>query len=351
MSAKDVNELFDLDANAERREFGRNYPPRRDWLAKQIPEPVLEPALPIVDTHYHLLDVPGYRYQAEDAVADVSTGHRIEAMVYAEAQTAYRQDGPQSLRPVGETEFVLRTSAVDPRLAAGIVGYADMMLGARVEEVLAAHLEAGGRHFKGIRYSTALDNDPFIRVHHRTEAGTTQQPMFNEAMRVVEKMGLSFDAYVFFHQLPEIESLARAHPGLNLVLGHCGGVLGYGPWAGRREEVSEQWRANLSKVAKCPNVSIKLGGILGRLAAYDYLNTPRPEPSLALAAALRPYILHCIEAFGPERCMFESNFPIDTFASGYSVLWNTYKRIAAELSPAEKLAAFSGTARRVYRLD
>ena len=182
----------------ERREFGRIYLTRHDWLALQAPEPVLEPELPIVDAHYHLLDVPGFRYLADDLLADISTGHRIEAMVYAEVQTAYRKDGPEALRPVGETEFARQASAIDKRLAAGIVGYADLMLGSRVEEVLAAHIEAGGGRFKGIRYSTALDPDPSIRVHHRTTPGVMRQPAFHDGLRAVQKMGLSFDAFVFF---------------------------------------------------------------------------------------------------------------------------------------------------------
>jgi predicted TIM-barrel fold metal-dependent hydrolase len=351
MSGATFDAMFGGTAGAEHREFGRIYPPRHDWLARQAPEPVLEPELPIVDAHYHLLDVPGYRYLADELRADIATGHRIEALVYAEVQTGYRQDGPESLRPVGETEFVLRHTAAEPRLAAGIVGYADLTLGSRVQEVLAAHIDAGGGRFKGIRYSTALDPHPDIRVHHRSAPGVMREPAFHDGIRAVQKMGLSFDAFVFFHQLPEVEALARAHPGLNLVLQHCGGLLGYGPWAGRRDEVFALWRSNVSAVAKCPNVSIKLGGMLGRLAAYDYVNADRPEPSERLAEALRPYILHCIDAFGPARCMFESNYPVDNLVTGYAALWNTYKRITADLSPHEKRDAYGGTARRVYRLD
>jgi L-fuconolactonase len=338
------------DSIAQRREFGRAYPPQNDWLARQEPEPILEPAIPIVDTQYHIMDRAGFRYLAADVVRDISTGHRIEAMVFTECHFAYRSSGPEALRPVGETEGVMLVSAADSRLGTGIVGYADLMLGAAVEEVLVAHVEAGAGRFKGIRYGTALDPSPSIEVHHRTSPGVMGHSAFSEGVNVLEKMGLSFDALVFFHQLGEVVALAQDHPGLNIVLGHCGGLLGYGPWAGRSEEVFRQWRANLLGVARCPNVSIKLGGILMRLAAYDYLNIERPESSQALADCLRRYIMTCIELFGPDRCMFESNYPVDSAATGYLVLWNTFKRITADLSAAEKLSAYSSTARRVYRL-
>lgn len=351
MTGDTFDEMFAGTVPVERREFGRIYPPRRDWLARQVTEPILEPELPIIDAHFHMFDRPGFRYTADELLADLASGHRIEATVHAEVQSGYRQHGPEALRPVGETEFVLGARNADERIATGIVGYADLMLGAQVEDVLLAHLEAGGGRFKGIRYSTALDPDPAIRVHHRTSAVAMRLQPFHDGIRVVQRLGLSFDAFVFFHQLPDVEALARSHPGLNLVLQHCGGLLGYAQWAGRRDEVFDIWRTNLAAVARCPNVSIKLGGLLGRLAAYDYMNTERPEPSEALAKVLRPYVLHCIELFGPERCMFESNYPVDAAVTGYAALWNTYKRITAELSPAEKLAAYGGTARRVYRLN
>jgi predicted TIM-barrel fold metal-dependent hydrolase len=343
-------DLFALEPGS-RREFGRFYPPRPEWLAKQAVEPVLEPELEIVDAHFHLVDLPGLQYLQPEFSADLDTGHRVVATVHAEAIAAYRTEGPELLRPVGETEFLVRQAAGDGRIASGIVGYADLMCGTAVEEVLHAHVAAGQGRFKGIRYALNKDPSPEIRVHHRTPDDIFEQPAFHAGLDVLEQMGLTFDAWAFYHQLPAVTRLAKDHPGLSIVMEHCGGLLGYGPYAGRRDEVFATWRASMAQLARCPNVTLKLGGTLGRLAAYDYLNVERPEPSEALARCLRPYILACIELFGPDRCMFESNYPVDAVVTGYRVLWNTFKRLTADFTRAEKEEMYAGTARRVYRLD
>jgi predicted TIM-barrel fold metal-dependent hydrolase len=343
------NDLYALEEGA-RREFGRFYPPRADWLAREVAEPVLEPELPIVDTHFHLVDVPGIRYMHSEFVADLDAGHRIVGSVYAEAQTGYRADGPELLRPVGETEVIAREGEADARIANGIVGYADLLAGARVEQTLAAHVHAGKGRFRGIRFSLSKDSHSEIRVHHPTPDDVFESLALHAGLDVLQRMGLSFDAWAFFHQLPSITRLAKRHPDLIIVAEHCGGLLGYGPYAGKAEEIFSTWRRNLAQLADCPNVSIKIGGILGRLAAYDYLNVERPEPSAALAAVLRRYVLTCIELFGPRRCMFESNYPVDAMAASYRLLWNTYKRITSDFSADEKTALYSGTARKVYRL-
>lgn len=333
------------------REFGRIYPPRREWLARQAPETALESALPIIDTHFHFLDLPGFRYMAADWAAEqAACGHNIVGSVYAEAQTGYRTQGPDALKPVGEVELVMRETAGRAAMALGIVGHADLMLGDAVEATLAAQVEAGKGRFKGIRYALATDPDPAIAVHHRPPADWFTNAKLHAGLEVLQRLGLAFDAWAFFHQQDCIAALARQHPDLNIVALHCGGLLGYGPYAGRADEVFQTWRGNMAKVAACPNVTVKLGGILGRLAAYDYLNTEVPEPSSALAAAVRPYLLTLIDLFGPERCMFESNYPVDTVFTGYGVLWNTYKRVTSDFSQNEKIAMYGGTARRVYRL-
>jgi L-fuconolactonase len=333
------------------REFGRIYPPRPQWLARQAPEAALEPDLPIIDTHFHFLDLPGFRYMGADWEAEhASCGHRIVGSVYAEAQTGYRSEGPEALKPVGEVELVVRESRGRPGMAMGIVGHADLLLGDAVTETLAAQVEAGEGRFKGIRYALASDPDPAIAVHHRPPADWSTDARIHAGLRVLQRMDLSFDSWAFFHQQDRIAALAREHADLNIVALHCGGLLGYGPYAGKADEVFQAWRANMTQLAACPNVNVKLGGTFGRLAAYDYLNTEVPEPSTALAAAARPYLLTLIDLFGPGRCMFESNYPVDTVFSGYGVLWNTYKRVTADFTENEKIAMYGGTARRVYRL-
>lgn len=345
-----TNAMYATDTASGHREFGRIYPPDEAWLARQPEEPVLEPDLPIVDSHFHLIDQPGFRYLAGELAADIDSGHRVEATVYVEMPRHYRPSGPEALRPVGETERTARETAGTPRLATGIVGYADLALGSAVEDVLLQHQAAAGARFKGVRYATPRDPNPSITVHHQVPAGTTETAAFHAGADVLERLGLSLDAYVFFHQLDEVTALARAHPSLPVVVGHCGGLLGYGPYAGRHGDVFAEWRRKLAGLARCPNVSVKLGGVLMRLATHDYLNIDAPETSARLADCLRPCIVPSIELFGAERCMFESNFPVDKIATGYRVLWNAFKRITAEATLSEKVALFSGTARRVYRL-
>jgi predicted TIM-barrel fold metal-dependent hydrolase len=236
-------------------------------------------------------------------------------------------------------------------VAAGIVGFADLTLGDRAEPVLEANVRAGGGRFRGVRHSGAWDADPIIG-NSRTASDLTlyAQPGFRAGVRVLARMGLSLDAWVFFGQLQTVVDLARACPEATIVLCHVGGLLGYGPYAGKRQEVADAWRPRIAELARCPNVVVKLGGMMMRLAAFDYRTAPAPATSEELAALWRPYIEPCIELFGPDRCMFESNFPVDKMGIGWAALWNAFKRIAAGASPGEKRALFAGTARRVYRL-
>lgn len=342
--------MYATDLEVRSREFGRIYPASEAWLAKQAFEEVLEPDLPIVDPHYHFIEQPGFRYLKEQFEADLQSGHRVAQTVYVEMPRHYRKSGPNSLRPVGETEHAAFESASSPVIASGIVGYADLTLGAEVEEALAAHVQAGAGRFKGVRYATPRDPHPAIVVHHHTPLGVTDSAQFDEGVRALGRAGLTLDAYVFFHQLDELTRIAQRHPHVTIVIGHCGGLLGYGPYAGRHQEVFAEWRQKLAALAECPNVRIKLGGVLMRLASYDYLNVERPEPSSKLAACLRPYVETCIELFEPQRCMFESNFPVDKIATGYRTLWNAFKRITANATPSEKTALYSQTARETYRL-
>ena len=339
--------------------FGRISAPREAWLAKAPPETVLEPDLPIIDTHHHLWERPDHRYLLHEFVADAQSGHDVVATVFLECDAMYRARGPEAMQPVGQTEFVAGIAAMSDsgrygptRVAAGIVGFADLTLGDRVEPVLEANVRAGGGRFRGVRHSAAWDADPVIG-NSRTASGLhlMRQADFRAGLARLTALGLSLDAWVFHPQLADVVELARAFPDANIVTGHCGGPLGYGPYAGKRDEVFAAWKPQIVELAKCPNVSMKLGGMMMRLAAYDYGALPAPPSSEELAAMWRPYIETCIEAFGAERCMFESNFPVDKMGIGWVALWNAFKRIAAGATPAEKQALFSGTARRVYRLD
>jgi L-fuconolactonase len=337
--------------------FGRIFAPRAVWLARAPFEEVIDPDLAIVDTHHHLWSAPG-RYLVDDLFSDTSTGHNVEATVFVECRQGYRTTGPVELRPVGEVEFVAGLAAKSDtdragktHVAAGIVGYADLTLGDRVEPVLTALLEAGRGRFRGVRNSAGWHQDPVIgNNHHGAGPGHYLRADFRAGLRRLARMGLSLDALVYHHQHADLIDLARACPESSIVMNHTGMPLGYGPFAGKEREVYAQWRSTIAKIAACPNVTMKLGGMMMRLAAYDYNALPAPPTSTELAAYWRPYIEPCIEKFGARRCTFESNFPVDKMGIGYRALWNAFKRIAAEASPEEKVALFSATARRVYRL-
>ena len=348
-----------MSAPTQPTQFGRIHPPDEAWLAKAPAEPILEPELPIIDTHHHLWERNGHRYLLHEFLDDVRTGHNLVASVFMECHAMYRAGGPEAMRPVGETEFVAGIAAMSDsgiygptRVAAGIVGFADLTLGDRVEPVLEALIRAGGGRFRGVRHSAAWDASDVIG-NSQTATGPRlyREGSFRSGLARLTRLGLSLDAWVFHPQLGDIVDLARACPDARIVVGHVGGPLGYGPYAGKRDEVYASWKAGVTELARCPNVVMKLGGMMMRLAAYDYGSEPAPPSSSALAALWRPYIGPCLDLFGADRCMYESNFPVDKMGIGWAALWNALKRTAAGASAEEKCALFAGTARRVYRLS
>lgn len=338
--------------------FGKIYLPDDAWLARAEPEPVLEPDLAIVDTHHHLWDLPGCRYLLDEFLADVRCGHNVVATVFNECHAMYRASGPEEMKAVGEVEFCAGIAAMSEsglygpaRVNAGIVGFADLTLGDRLAPVLEAQIAAGGGRFKGVRHAAGWDEDPTIGNSHTSPGpGLYLRPDMREGLRRLTSYGLSLDAWVFHPQLADAVALARACPDASIVMCHLGGPLGYGRYAGKAKEVFEVWRAGIIELSRCPNVSIKLGGVMMRLAAYDYGREPGPPSSETLAGLWGPYVSTCIELFGPDRCMVETNFPVDKMGIGASALWNTFKRICSGASRAEKEAIFNGTANRVYRL-
>jgi predicted TIM-barrel fold metal-dependent hydrolase len=330
--------------------------PRPDWLA-QYTEDVIDPKRPIVDPHHHLWDRGGQVYLIEDIVKDIASGHNIIATVYVEARSMYRARGPEALQPVGEVEFVNGAAAMSASggygpaaICAGIVGHVNLLLGDGARGVLEAEIAAGGGRFRGIRHSSAWDADAEIAgLYASRPKGLLLDPTFRKGFAALAPLNLSFDAWLFHPQIGELIDLARTFPDARIVLDHCGGPIGLGGYA-NREEVFKVWKASILEIAKCPNVSVKLGGLAMRLLGYDFHERPRPPSSEDAAAAWRPYIETCIEAFGPARGMFESNFPPDKGQCSYQVIFNAFKRIAAQYSEAEKTALFSKTASDFYRL-
>jgi predicted TIM-barrel fold metal-dependent hydrolase len=339
-------------------QFGRIYTPDDAWLATAQAEPILYPELPIVDPHHHLWVRDGHRYLLDELLADLDTGHNVVATVFEECHSMYRADGPPEMRPVGETEFVAGIAAMSAsggygktRVAAGIVGAADLTLGDRVEAILVAQLRAGGGRFRGVRHSAGFDADPIIGNSGSGAAPHLyQRTDFRAGLARLSELGLSFDAWLYHPQLVDVFELARAFPATPMVMGHVGGFLGYGPYAGRRDEQFAGWRRSMAELAKCPNVVVKLGGMVNRGAAFDFHAAANPPTSEVMANAWRPFVETSIELFGAERCMFESNFPVDKMAVGYAALWNAFKRIVSGASLDEKRALFAGTAARIYRL-
>ena len=356
-----------MSGTPTKTQFGRIFPPREAWLAKAPPEPILDPELPIIDTHHHLWvrrggetrEAPEFRYLLPEFLADAATGHNIVASVFVQCHAMHRADGPEPMKPVGETEFVAGIAAMSDsgghgatRVAAGIVGHADLTAGDWVTPVLEAHIRAGGGRFRGVRHSAGHDPDPVIgNSAPDIQPGLYLRDDFRAGMKRLSGLGLSLDAWGFHPQIPDVTDLARAFPYATIVLGHCGGPLGYGRHAGRRDEVFADWRKSITELAKCGNVTVKLGGMMMRLAAYDYGSLDAPPSSAQLADHWRPYVETCLDLFGANRCVVESNFPVEKMGIGYAALFNALKRLASGASAEEKAAIFAGTARRVYRLE
>lgn len=342
-------------------------------------EPILEPDLPIVDPHHHLWDrrsvlTPpaagdhGFtrmlhlcaRYLLDELLADTGSGHKVIGTVFVECNSMRRKDGPAEMRTVGETEFVNGVAAMsasglygETRACAGIVGHTNLCLPPEtVDRVLRAHIAAGGDRFRGIRHTGAHDEDPAVLgpLNGRAAAGLYGSAEFRAGFARLAPNGLSFDAWVLEPQIPDVTALARAFPETTIVLDHVGTPLGIGRYTGQRDERFATWRRNMQELAGCPNVYLKLGGLAMPFCGFPSFMSDPAAPSEQLAREWAPYIDACIDDFGAERCMFESNFPVDMGSCSYSTLWNAFKRIAARRSPEERRALFAGTAIRAYRL-
>ena len=326
------------------------------WL-DLVTEDIVDPDRPICDPHHHLWDHPDSRYLLDELLADVRSGHNVVSTVFVECGSMYRADGPEALKPVGETEFVNGIAAMSAsggygalRACAGIVGFADLTLGEQVGEVLDLHMARSGR-FRGIRHAAGWDADERVRNSHTNPPkGLLLDPKFRQGMKELARRGLSFDAWLYHPQITELIGLARAHPDVTIVLDHFGGPLGVGPYEGRRDEIFDGWRRDLAELARCSNVYSKLGGLVMPINGFGFHKRNQPPGSDEIVEATGRYYRHAIDCFGVERCMFESNFPVDKRSCSYQVLWNVFKKLVADASVAEKAWLFHDTAARVYRL-
>jgi L-fuconolactonase len=333
-------------------------PVRQDWLDKRREE-IIEPDLPIIDPHHHLWDRSGYRYLFPELLADVGSGHNIRATCYEQAREMYRADGPEELKSLGETQFVSGVSAMSAsgkygptRCIAGIIGFVDLRLGSRAKEILERHIAVSDGRLRGIRNGSTWSDDPVLKTFTAGgPPGLLLDSSFREGFAALAPLGLAFDGWMFQTQLGDLVDLVRAFPQTTIVLNHCGGPLAIGPYAGRREEAFTEWRDRIREIASHPNTYVKLGGLGMKMPGFTFFENDIPPSSQDLEKAWRPYIETCISAFGPQRAMFESNFPVDKGTCSYQVLWNAFKRIAAGYSADEKAALFSGAAAKAYRLQ
>src|SRR5262245_51852780 len=333
-----------------------------------VEEDAIDPGLPIVDTHHHMYDrlpeqwaaISGgrRRYLIDELLGDMGSRHNIIATVHVDADAMYRADGPPEYRVVGETEFINGQAAMSAsglygptRIAAGIVGTTNLQLGDRVKGVLEAHIAAGGSRFRGIRQTGAWDADTSVfGGMFKNAEGLYRDPTFRRGFAHLAPLGLSFDAFVLSTQLSDVADLASAFPDTRIILDHVGGPIGIGPYRGRLAEMFPAWKQGITEIARRPNVVMKLGGLGSFINGFPTYNAQPPASSTALAADWRPYVESSIEAFGANRCMFESNYPVDFGAGTYGTIVNAYKRITAGYSATERTDIFSGTAIEVYRL-
>jgi L-fuconolactonase len=346
-------------------------------------ETIIEADLPVVDSHHHLwirseatlaaiegdtgimaqVLAPTFRrhsrYLIDEFAADLNTGHNVRATVYVEADAMYRAIGPEQMKSVGEVEFANGVAAMaasglfgDVGICAVIVGGVDLRLGDAVRDVLLAQMHAGGQRYRGVRPKAVVyDEDPRTLGHFGGVPHLLLDRQFRVGFKHLEPLGLSFDAWQLEYQLAELTDLARAFPHTQIIVNHVGGLFGLGRHAGRVEERFAAWCENIRTLSQCPNVAMKLGGLGMPTCGFHSSFSPTPPSSTDLAREWRPYMETCIEAFGADRCMFESNFPVDASTTTYPVLWNAFKLIASGASDDEKVALFGGTAARIYRLQ
>ncbi len=325
-----------------------------DWLA-HVEEPVMDPARRIIDPHHHLWDQNNLTYTLEMLHKDTGAGHNIEQTVFIECNAGYLTDGPEHMRPVGETRFVAenakRSSEKNGQAKiAAIVAHADLRH-PDLDAVLDAHEEAGAGLFRGIRDAAAWDPNPeALLIPPPAPKGLFADDRFRAGVERLGKRGLTYDSWHFHHQNMEFRDLAAAVPDTLMVLDHFGTPLGVGEYAGQREEIFARWKDDIAAIAECPNVVAKLGGLAMPDNGFGWFGRDVPPTSGEFVDAQARYYHHTIDCFGPDRCMFESNFPVDRLSISYSVLWNALKKIASRYGEVEQEAMFRGTAARVYRL-
>jgi hypothetical protein len=322
-----------------------------EWF-NQVQEEVVDPARRIVDPHHHLWPIGGsLPYGLDQLHDDARAGHLIEQTVFIECGASYRTDGPAHLASVGETEFVAGESLRDPtHIISGIVAHADLRRD-DLNEILDAHAQAGKGLLRGIRDALSrADHPEVLAIPGRAIKDLYKDTNFRRGVTTLGSRGLTYDSWHYHYQNSEFLELARAVPSTTMVLDHFGTPIGVGPYESQRDEIFTQWKKDIAALATCSNVVAKLGGLAMPDNGFGWHTAEKPPTSDEFIAVQKKYFDHTIECFGPERCMFESNFPVDRFSLSYTVVWNAFKKMTTSFTEAEKDAMFRGTATRVYGL-
>lgn len=328
-----------------------------EWLDR-VQEEIVEPERRIVDPHHHLWGSNGpLPYSLDDLWADTGSGHRVDQTIFMECRAEYLNEGPEHLRSLGEVEFVTEMAAKTAddgegrsRIAA-LVSHIDLRRGEAIEDIVHQHQDTSGGLFRGVRHAGACakESDGLMIAGNAVE-GLYGLADFRKGVRTLGRLGQTYDTWHYHYQIQEFTALAHAVPDTQMVLDHFGTPLGVGRYADDRRQIFDQWRKDVRELARCENVVAKLGGLAMPDNGFGWMGREEPPGSDEFVEAQSPYYLHMIDCFGPERCMFESNFPVDKMSISYPVLWNGLKKIVHDFSEDEKEALFSGTATRIYRL-
>ena len=326
---------------------------RLEWINKGQ-EPPVDSEQRIIDPHHHLWERGGSRYRAEELSEDTSRGHTVTDTVFVECLANYRKEAQKELRSIGETEFVVDESVRSKELKgcniSGIVAFVDLSLGHKISDLLEAHQEVSGEMLKGIRHATAWSSDPDISISHsKPSEGLMTNKAFLDGIRSLGTRNLSFDAWMYFDQLHELHDLAKEAPNTRIIINHLGAPLNLGKWKKKQDNVQAIWKSELQKLAKLENVYLKIGGIgMENYFGTNWVSRTHPPSSDEVVTVWNERILWCIETFGTEKCMFESNYPVDRQTLPYSVIRNTFQKIVQTFTESEKDDLFWVTARSVY---
>jgi predicted TIM-barrel fold metal-dependent hydrolase len=330
----------------------RPEPSSQEWL-DSVMEDVVDPDAPIIDPHHHLWPAGGsLPYGLADLEADLGSGHNVVDTVFVECGAAYDRSADDAFAPIGETTFVTgEAERSDRTVMGGIVAHADLRDAANLDAVLDAHEQAGRGRFRGIRHAGSHALHPeVLTIPGGAPAGLYADSAFRAGVVRLGERGLTYDTWHYHYQNRDFLELARAVPGTTMILDHFGTPLGVGPYESQREQIFQQWTTDIADIAACENVVAKIGGLAMPDNGFGWHTAERPPTSDEFIEAQGRYYLHTIEQFGPERCMFESNFPVDRYSLSYRTVWNAFKKLVADFSADERDAMLRGTAARVYRL-